>query len=208
MPMKRTKSKQSIDQHGLSFNSGARLRGMQSVRVSFRLRAACIQAISILSTHLGIKQKSVFDHLMQDADSLDMIAGELRDVPFDIRNRTARTFVISRQSLETLEAVAQKHQAPRDALVEYSIQRLLPLIIKEQAKYDQRRELFAKATANYEQGRRILDEIQRKLGREDSAFKKLSTVMTAYGNAVATMAGFLEKAKVIEEFCPDKLRSL
>ena len=43
------------------------LRGRQSVRATFRLSEACIDAISILSAQLGIKQKSVFDHLMEDA---------------------------------------------------------------------------------------------------------------------------------------------
>ena len=38
------------------------LRGRQSVRATFRLSEACIDAISILSAQLGIKQKSVFDH--------------------------------------------------------------------------------------------------------------------------------------------------
>ena len=39
------------------------LRGRQSVRATFRLSEDCIDAISILSAQLGIKQKSVFDHL-------------------------------------------------------------------------------------------------------------------------------------------------
>ena len=38
------------------------LRGRQSVRATFRLSEACIDAISILSAQLGIKQKSIFDH--------------------------------------------------------------------------------------------------------------------------------------------------
>ena len=41
------------------------LRGRQSVRATFRLSEACIDAISILSAQLGIKQKSIFDHLME-----------------------------------------------------------------------------------------------------------------------------------------------
>jgi hypothetical protein len=39
------------------------LSGRQSVHATFRLSESCINAISILSAQLGIKQKSVFDHL-------------------------------------------------------------------------------------------------------------------------------------------------
>ena len=55
------------------------LRGRQSVRATFRLSEECISAISILSTQLGIKQKSVFDHLMEDAQVLKNVARELRN---------------------------------------------------------------------------------------------------------------------------------
>ena len=39
------------------------LRGRQSVRATFKLSEGCIEAISIVAAHLGIKQKSLFDHL-------------------------------------------------------------------------------------------------------------------------------------------------
>ncbi len=204
--MASTKPKPIID-HELSLKSGSHLRGMQSVRVSFRLNAGCIQAVSIVSAHLGIKQKSLFDHLMQDAQALHAIARELKNTRLDTRHRQTKTFVISRQSLDTLETAARAHQAPRDALVEFSIQRLLPIIIKEQARYDQRQAMFAKVLANFNQGKQVLDEIEGSLGTEDPAFKKLSPVMSAYANAVKAMEGFLEKAKAIEDFCPDKLMS-
>ena len=43
--------------------SSSGLRGRQSVRATFRLSEACIDAISIVATHLGIKQKSIFEWL-------------------------------------------------------------------------------------------------------------------------------------------------
>ena len=51
------------------------LRGRQSVRVTFKLTDSCIEAISIVAAQLGIKQKSLFDHLLQDTDTLTLIAG-------------------------------------------------------------------------------------------------------------------------------------
>ncbi|MEK6194066.1 MAG: hypothetical protein N2F24_07555, partial [Deltaproteobacteria bacterium] len=46
------------------------LRGRQSVRATFKLTEACIGAISIVAAHLGIKQKSLFDHLVEDISTL------------------------------------------------------------------------------------------------------------------------------------------
>jgi hypothetical protein len=54
----------------VSKTSALDLRGRQSVRATFRLSEDCIDAISILSAQLGIKQKSVFDHLMEDVQIL------------------------------------------------------------------------------------------------------------------------------------------
>src|SRR4030043_696559 len=82
------------------------LRGRQSVRATFRLSEACIDAISILSAHLGIKQKSVFDFLMEDTKLLNEIAKELEDSRFIRRHRVQKTFVISRKSLSSLEKIS------------------------------------------------------------------------------------------------------
>ena len=63
------------------------LRGRQSVRATFRLSEDCIDAISILAVQLGIKQKSVFDHLMEDDQVLKNVARELRNRKFDRHER-------------------------------------------------------------------------------------------------------------------------
>ena len=53
------------------------LKGKQSVRTSFKLSEACIQAISIVATQLGIKHRSLFDYLVEDAGSLEALANEI-----------------------------------------------------------------------------------------------------------------------------------
>jgi hypothetical protein len=62
--VKKNKEKQWDIELSLSNPSSLDLRGRQSVRATFRLSEACIDAITVLSAQLGIKQKSVFDHLM------------------------------------------------------------------------------------------------------------------------------------------------
>ena len=68
--------------------SSADLRGRQSVRATFKLSERAIDAMSIVAVHLGIKQKSLFDHLIEDMQSL---------------TRVQKTFVISRKTLSNLD---------------------------------------------------------------------------------------------------------
>ena len=84
------KSKTAKKEISLPQTSAAALMGKQSVRATFRLSAECIHAISILSAQMGIKQKSVFDHLMEDANSLASIAREAESVMLNKEGRTAQ----------------------------------------------------------------------------------------------------------------------
>ncbi|MGD9281116.1 MAG: hypothetical protein PVF60_09510, partial [Desulfobacterales bacterium] len=143
------------------------LRGRQSVRATFRLSEACIEAISILSTQLGIKQKSVFDHLMEDAQVLKDMARELANIELDRHERVQKTFVISRRSLSFLDTISSKHNAPRDALVEYSVRRLLPIIAKERKKHEKRKELLTEISNHFAKGENLLLQADEMLGSDD-----------------------------------------
>jgi hypothetical protein len=71
------------------------------------------------------------------------VARELRNTKFDRHERIQKTFVISRRSLSFLDRLASTHNAPRDALVGYSIRRLLPIIASERKKHEKRKKLLA-----------------------------------------------------------------
>ncbi len=58
--MKKTEENHIDMSIAMSEPSALDLKGRQSVRATFRLSEDCIDAISILSAQLGIKQKSVF----------------------------------------------------------------------------------------------------------------------------------------------------
>jgi len=177
------------------------LRGRQSVRATFRLSEACIDAISILSAQLGIKQKSVFDHLMEDAQILKNMARELENTEFDRHERIQKTFVISRRSLSYLDLISSEHNAPRDALVEYSVRRLLPIIAKERKKHEKRKDLLAEIADHFEKGHRLLSNAEDMLGTDDPIVNKLQTAMSVYKHALDDITGFIEKGKIIEKFC-------
>ncbi len=182
------------------------LRGRQSVRATFKLSEGCIEAISIVAAHLGIKQKSLFDHLVEDARSLKSIALEIQNIKLTQQGRIQKTFVISRRSLLSLENVSKNFNAPRDALVELSVQRLLPIIAKEREKHGKRKKMLNEIAKHLEEGERLLSNAKGIFGAEDMICQKLESVMTVYENAYRHIASFIEKGKIIEEFQPEDLK--
>jgi hypothetical protein len=201
--MKKTEEKQFDTSKSVSKPSALDLKGRQSVRATFRISEACIDAISILSAQLGIKQKSVFDHLMEDAQVLKNMASELENTEFDRHERIQKTFVISRRSLSSLDMIASKHNAPRDALVEYSVRRLLPIIARERKKHEKRKELLIEISNHFAKGEKLLSNAEEMLGTDDPIVNKLQTAMSVYKNVLDDIANFIERGKIIEKFHPE-----
>jgi len=154
----------------------------------------------IVAAHLGIKQKSLFDHLMDDVGSLDAIARQMQRDRFGELDRVPKTYVISRKALSTLCEAAEKFEAPRDALVEYSIQRLLPIIKEEREKHEKRKVVFEELTEYLKQGEKILKKAERLLGENDPVYAKLSNTLTAARNVHKGIRCFVEKGNIIEDF--------
>jgi hypothetical protein len=181
-----------------SLTSG--LRGRQSVRATFKLTEGCIDAISIVATHLGIKQKSLFDHLIDDTQSLSSIAREIQNAKLRIHNRVQKTYVMSRKSLLSLEQASKNYNATRDSLVEFSVQRLLPIIARERKRHEKRKEILAGITNHFNQGVKILHNINELLGEDDPIFDRFATAMAGYQKSYEQIESYIEKGKIIEEF--------
>ncbi len=201
--MKKTDNNQKDMRDSSSYSSELDLRGRQSVRATFRLSEKCIDAISILSAQMGIKQKSVFDHLMEDAKVLNGMASELENTEFDRHERIQKTFVISRRSLFFLDSISSKHNAPRDALVEYSVRRLLPLIAREREKHEKRKKLLTEIKNHFIEGQKLLSKAQESLGTDDPIVNKMQASMSAYQHALNDITSFIDRGKVIENFYPE-----
>lgn len=199
---------QKKQNHSLAFISSSGLRGRQSVRATFKLSSGCIAAISIVAAQLGIKQKSLFDHLAQDSESLNAIAKEVQNARVRAENRVQKTYVISRQSLLLLDEISRAFNAPRDALVEFSVRRLLPVIDKEQKRYENRKAAFDGFRRHFEKGRQLLDDMQEELGEDDPVVAKLNSVMENYAGATKAIEAFLERTRGIEDFDPEDLNQM
>jgi hypothetical protein len=176
------------------------LKERQSVRATFRLSEGCIEAISIVATQMGIKQKSLFDHLVGDLESLKSIARDIKQMKIKRHGRIQKTFVVSRKSLSSLDEISNMFNASRDILVENSIQRLLPIISKERTKHEARKEFLAKIKKHFRQGEDILNDIKKRLGDDDPIINKFTMIMSSYETVKDNMEAFIDRSKGIETF--------
>jgi hypothetical protein len=178
----------------------AELKGRQSVRTTFKLPPRCIDALSLLAAQLGIKQKSIFDHLVDDTRVLQAVAREIDQRQSADQNRVAKTYVISRKTLENLEQVSKRFQTPRDALVEFSIERIMPLLQEEKNKHKNRKKLRAGLKRFLEEGRSLLQEADKLLDRDDPALQRIYQMVGAVSGGCEEVEAIIEKGRGLEEF--------
>jgi len=178
----------------------ADLKGRQSVRTTFKLPTRCIDALSLLAGQLGIKQKSILDHLVDDTQALQALAREIERQDSSRENRVAKTYVISRKTLENLEQVSKRYQAPRDALVEFSIERIMPLLKEEKKKHENRKTLTPKLHQFLQDSRDILDQADEVLDRDDPVFEKIIQMVAAVNSGCEEVDAIIEKGRKLEEF--------
>ncbi|MCP4671045.1 MAG: hypothetical protein GY857_07040 [Desulfobacula sp.] len=176
------------------------LRGKQSVRATFKLSQKAIDSIGLVAIHLGIKQKSLFDHIIEDLDALDTLAKTIKIRQFQKIQRKQKTYVLSRKTIEALEAISQAYDTPRDALVEYSVKKLESIIKAEKARHKERKILQKKVIDNFNQGRKIYIDAVNLLGKNDPFCKRVEKSVSACNKTQEELTRFLEKSKILEEF--------
>jgi hypothetical protein len=126
---------------------------------------------------------------------LKFIASELKNAAPKREGGVQKTFVISRRTLAILQEIAKAYDAPRDTLVEFSIQRLKPVIEQEKAKHDTRKRIAAKIENNLKVQRKLLEEATSLLGREDPISDELTCAVSRWENTHDAILAFLEKSE-------------
>jgi len=179
--------------------SSADLRGKQSVRATFKLTERAINAMSTISVHLGIKQKSLFDHLVEDTGILDLIARDVDSEEFNATPRVQKTYVLSRKTLSTLENISKRFNAHRDVLVEYSIQRLMPVIEREREKHRKHKELFDEMKDYLAKGDELLRKSKELLDEDDPVYYRIEQMLEACSCACDDVETLIERGRAIEE---------
>ena len=102
------------------------LRGRQSVRATFKLSPEVIELLRVMAAQLGIKQKTLFEHIIEKKEILEQLA-RLQSHDTADGERRQKTFVVNRDTLAVLEHLTKQYQVSRNVLVEVSIRRLLPI---------------------------------------------------------------------------------
>lgn len=180
--------------------SSSALRGRQSVRATFKLSKSCIRAITIVSTHLGIKQKSLFDHLIEDTEALRSIARSGQDQAMAAKPVVTKTFVISRNSMNALDRMSDEFGITREVLIERSVQRLMPIIATEQETHEERKRVMSQIRAHLEQGKKIQREIEKTFGQNDIISEKYDQIIVHYRQCTDEIQKYIDKSRNIESF--------
>lgn len=126
--MKRSENIEQVDKEVDILET--RLRGDQSVRVTFRLPQELVEVLGHLAGELGVKRKSLFDHLVDDGVMLNEVADSIASINRrgEGGQRRATSFVVSKRFLQALQQVAESGRISRHILIEVIIHRLLPLL--------------------------------------------------------------------------------
>ncbi len=176
------------------------LKRKQSVRATFRLPQHVIELLSVIAGQLGIKQKSLFDQLVEDQSVLSQLAQEAQRYSPEENDRHQKTFVISRSSLHSLNEIAKKQKVPRDLLVEVSIKRLLPIVDSELERHRKRKELLVDMRKYLQHGRKLLRKTGDLLGQDDLLYKMIENQVELAQKDVAAVDAIVERGKPMEDF--------
>jgi hypothetical protein len=179
--------------------SEARLRGRQSVRTTFRLPIDLIEVLGIIASQFGVKQKSLFDQMIEDDAALDEIAEGVSSYTPENIERRSKTYVLSKQSLLAFERVATERQISRDILVEVSIRRLLPLLFAERERHSKREQILGDMEQYLRQGHELLEKTVRLLGKDDPVSEMVSRMVRLGEEKVMTLTDIVAKGKTLDK---------
>jgi hypothetical protein len=176
------------------------LRGRQSVRATFKLSQKAIDAIGLVAVHMGIKQKSLFDHIIEDMDAMEKLARSIRLPQFEKIPRRQKTYVMSRRTVDALSEVSKAFDMPRDALVEYAVHKLESVIQSEKHRHEERKKLAADVMAHFDRGEQLYRSVTRNLGKDDPFSRHLRKSVLAARKTAEDLQAFLNKSRVLEDF--------
>ncbi|GAB6192618.1 hypothetical protein [Desulfocastanea catecholica] len=195
MNMKRDET--ALNNREISFDE---LRKKQSVRATFKLPQEIIDLLGVIAGQLGIKQKSLLDQLVEDTSLLVKLAQENEQSREEQTTRRQKTFVISRSSLRSINDIAKKQNISRDALVEISIKRLLPIIETELEKHNIRKTILKEMKNYLRIGENLLEKTQNLLGKDDVLYDMLEKQVSLTQKNIVTVHAIIEKGMPMEEW--------
>ncbi len=183
-----------------------RLRERQSVRTTFRLPVDLIEVLGLLAGQFGVKQKSLFDQLVEDGELLDEVADHAASLRLpEAVQRRAKTYVLSKRSLQALQQAAKARRIPRDTLVEVSIRRLLPLLLAERERHRKRMAFQVELEDLQRRGRELLAESEKRLGAADPVTEMLAEMVRVGEEKLLVFGQMVARGSALEELELERL---
>jgi len=176
------------------------LTGKQSVRATFKLPRHAIDLLTVIAGQLGIKQKSLFDQLVENDSVLEKVSRDAKKYSAGNGKRQQKTFVISRSTLLSLNHMSKIQNISRDILVEVYINQLLPIIKTELGKHKQRKTLLKEMKAYQNQGDKLLGVAEMLLGKDDMLYEKIKNQINIANKNVATAEKIINKGMPMEDW--------
>ncbi|MFW2365555.1 MAG: hypothetical protein ACN4GW_04015 [Desulforhopalus sp.] len=149
------------------------LKRRQSVRTTFKLPEKTINLLKVSAKHLGIKQKTLLDQLIEDEKILNLLAEEAHSHNRKDEDCRPKTFVISKKALDLIDTVSNSYAVPRAFLVELSIERLSSYIEALSETHEIRRTLLKEIDKYQKFLEELLNKTKAKLEQEDPLRMKL-----------------------------------
>jgi hypothetical protein len=159
----------------------------QSVRTTFKLPEKTINLLKISAKHLGIKQKTLLDQLIEDKTILNILAQEAQTYCRSDDDCRPKTFVLSRKALELIDVMLDRYDIARDILVEMSISRLSSYIESLSDKHDKRRSALKELIKYHELLEDLLEKSKGTFEQDDQFLARLERLAKTTQRSVGEM---------------------
>lgn len=171
----------------------------QSVRATFKLSQDVIDLLGVIAGQLRIKQKSLLDQLIDDSPELNQLARNVEAESAEEIKRRQKTFVISRNTLDSINNVARRQKIPRDLLVEVSIKRLIPLVGFELDKHHKRKIILKDMQEYLKIGEKLRRRTLDLLGNDNDLYHMVDKQLELTRKHIGEVNAMIEKGMPMEE---------
>ena len=184
-----------IDEHDLSTETLPEEE--KSSRTTFKISESAVDKLTWLAKRHDTTQKRIIDYVYnllreREEDRDDLIEGA-RNASLDEAVRKA--VAIDPQTRDGLNALANQLDVPRDNLVELGIHIAKLLAEKHREKQE---EMFAKLEKFFEEGRKLLNEMGREVGKNDPMFRGLNRCQSTLEDVIGRAEMGIENDSRIE----------
>ena len=118
------------------------LKAKQSVRTTFKLTEKNINLLKVAAKHLGTKQKTLLDQLLEDEKALKLLADDAITYSRNENKCRPKTLVLSQKALDLIQEISYSYDIQRDFLIELSVARLATYVNSLAKTHEKRRVLL------------------------------------------------------------------